>query len=538
MNSKIILVKNIHLDRQYTNVLDYTEVQMLELCNQNMIAYADDYSFIRTRGTIDTQFAYDIALQANYIAFQNKDYSNKWFFAWIDEVNFKGNKNTEIVYTIDSWSTWFDYWKPKTCLVTREHVNNDEVGLHTVPENLEIGQLISDNQHIIGNFNALNDYYFVIASNFDPSNETRTAGVAVYGGYPQGCQWFAWAVNRDNFATTINEISQWLYDITVKEHADDIQSVFALPPDAFSYRTDIDPTTHKVINGKGTKLDSRVTYLKSLSRNISGYTPKNNKLLTYPYSFIRITNGAGSYNDYKIEDFREYDVDEKLTDNMTFNVIGIPCLGYSGKLRPLYYQGVIENEDESLMLGKYPTLSWSVDAFTNWLSQNSVNLTVGAISTALGSALSIGTSIAGGNISGAVSGTLSLATNAANTFGTINQASMLPNTAQGNANAGDVNFAFNINRFKVLHLRPKIEYLKRLDDYFNRFGYKLDEVLVPNLNGRKYWNYIEIGSAEEIGYGEVPSRFMDIINNACRRGVTIWHNHENIGNFNLDNSII
>ena len=48
MNSKIILVKNIHLDRQYINVLDYTEAQMLELCTQNMIAQANDYSFIRT----------------------------------------------------------------------------------------------------------------------------------------------------------------------------------------------------------------------------------------------------------------------------------------------------------------------------------------------------------------------------------------------------------------------------------------------------------------------------------------------------------
>ena len=86
MNSKIILVKNIHLDRQYTNVLDYTEAQMLELCTQNMIAQANDYSFIRTSRTIMTNFKYSDALKANYIAFQNPDYSNKWFFAWIDDV--------------------------------------------------------------------------------------------------------------------------------------------------------------------------------------------------------------------------------------------------------------------------------------------------------------------------------------------------------------------------------------------------------------------------------------------------------------------
>ena len=37
---------------------------------------------------------------------------------------------------------------------------------------------------------------------------------------------------------------------------------------------------------------------------------------------------------------------------------------------------------------------------------------------------------------------------------------------------------------------------------------------------------------------KIPSKYMEIINNACRRGVTIWHNHANVGNFSLDNKII
>lgn len=61
---------------------------------------------------------------------------------------------------------------------------------------------------------------------------------------------------------------------------------------------------------------------------------------------------------------------------------------------------------------------------------------------------------------------------------------------------------------------------------------------MPNITGRMYWNYVEIGANEEIGYGEVPGKFMDTINNACRRGVTIWHNHANVGNYNLNNTIV
>ena len=47
MNSKIILVQNIKIDRQYTNVLSYSEAQMLELCQANLVAQADNYSFLR-----------------------------------------------------------------------------------------------------------------------------------------------------------------------------------------------------------------------------------------------------------------------------------------------------------------------------------------------------------------------------------------------------------------------------------------------------------------------------------------------------------
>ena len=87
-------------------------------------------------------------------------------------------------------------------------------------------------------------------------------------------------------------------------------------------------------------------------------------------------------------------------------------------------------------------------------------------------------------------------------------------------------------------LRVKTECLKIIDNYFTRFGYAVKSLAMPNITGRKYWNYVEIGASEEIGYGEVPSKYMDIINNACRRGVTIWHNHSNIRNYNLNNIIV
>lgn len=301
--SKLIMSKNIKMDRSYTNVLDYTESQMLDLCVSNMVNQMENASYLN-KSEILTNFSINECLSSNYIAFQNPEYSNKWFFAWIDDVVYINDATTKITFTIDAWSTWFDKWTAKTCFVAREHVDDDTVGLHTIPENLDIGQIFCDKTDVVNELGSESFFYFVIASNFDPSNETRYAGVGIYADYPQGCQWFAWLVNRENYADTINEISQWIYDITVDQHASDIQSMFALPYQAFNLTGDIDPSTHKVINGKGRKLNDNITYLKSNYRTFNDYEAKNGKVYTYPYSFARITNNLGSYNDYKIEDFR------------------------------------------------------------------------------------------------------------------------------------------------------------------------------------------------------------------------------------------
>lgn len=160
MNSKIILAKGINIDREYNNVLNYTENQMLTLLqsSNHLVNSANNYSFLRPTGTIMAGFSYSECLQANYIAFQNPDYSNKWFFAWIDDVIYKGDRNTEIRFTIDAWSTWFDKWTAKPCFIVREHVNDDTIGKNTIPENLDVGE-VRENDSI--EFDDLGSQFYV-----------------------------------------------------------------------------------------------------------------------------------------------------------------------------------------------------------------------------------------------------------------------------------------------------------------------------------------------------------------------------------------
>ena len=539
MNSKILLVKNIHIDRQYTNVLSYSEAQMLELCQANLVAQADNYSFLRPTGSIMAGFTYAQCLQANYIAFQNPDYSNKWFFAWIDDVIYKGDKNTEITFTVDAWSTWFDKWQKKTCFINRQHVNDDTIGLHTIPENLDVGEVVQES--ITEDLAYGNDYgyWIAVASNWkikdgsdgtESNKGTQNAGITVYDNTVFGTQLFFFNITS---LSSFTDLALLLLRTNADGHIEDVQNIFILPDVAieqskltqhtasvggknFSFYTmgyDLTPEKFNTVINKITAF--------------SDYTPKNNKCFVYPYNYLFVSNNQGSNNIYKYEDFN--------TANCVFENQFSIAIGGSGRIVPKNYKGMATNDDEALALGKYPTCAWSSDAFTNWLTQNGVNMVV---SLGLTAGAIAGTIATGGATAPALAGAvMSVAGNIGNTIGQFYQASLLPNINGGQAN-GDIIWVCNRNMFSFRQMRVKTEYLKIIDDYFTRFGYAIKSLELPNITGRKYWNYVEIGASEEIGYGEVPAKYMDTINNACRRGVTIWHNHANLGNYSLNNTIV
>ena len=544
MNSQIILCRNINVDKEYTNVLNYSESQMLALCRANAIASADNYSFLRTTGTIFVGFTYAQCIQANYIAFQNSDYSNKWFFAWIDDVIYKSDKNCEIKFTIDAWSTWFDKWTPKKCFINRQHTNDDRIGLHTIPENLDVGEVIQES--ITEDLSYGNDfgYWIAVASNWkikdgssgaeslESDKGTQYAGITVYDNTVFGTQLFLFHITE---LSSFKNLVLLLLRTNADGHIEDVQNIFILPDVAID-QSKLQSHTAKVISDENTFIFYTMSYDMSPEKfnteinkisSFSDYTPKNNKCFVYPYNYLFVSNNQGSNNIYKYEDFNS----EKCIFENQFSI----AIGGSGRIVPKNYKGMETNDDEALALGKYPTCAWSSDAFTNWLTQNSVNM---AVSLGLTAGAIAGTITTGGATAPAISGAvMSVAGNIGSTIGQFYQASLLPNINGGQAN-GDVIWACNRNMFSFRQMRVKTEYLKIIDDYFTRFGYAVKSLATPNITGRAYWNYIEIGANEEIGTGEVPSKYMDIINNACRRGVTIWHNHANVGNYSLNNTIV
>ena len=515
LNSKIMICKNIKLDEKYVNVLNYNEEQMLNLCNNNRVAYSDSYSFIKDDESILVNFSYSDCLQSNYIAFQNPNYSNKWFFGFIDEVIYKGDSCTEIKFKIDSWATWYGNWNVSDCFVVREHVNDDVAGKHTVPEDFETGEYITQATNKIEVFN---EFIPCMAVSELPPGDLAT-GPAVsltfqmYNGIFSG---FAYIVSD-----TIEHFSNLIVNYNDGGKGSAIKNIFMIPKvfannltySTFSKSGEL--SVFAIIPGGNSA--SAIDYQGFDKPTVLGsYTPRNKKLLTYPYCYMCFDNGCGNAIEVRYED---YD-----TNKCGYTVEYALCAGGSVKFSPINYRGVSINRLYSVIGGKFPNCAWSSDEYVNWLTQNSINHKATAVSGIM-KLFSPKSFLSG------ISDIISLA-------GAYEQHDTVPPTVDGNLNGGDINFVLGLYNPIIYQNCIKPEYAKIIDEMFDRRGYKVNLTKKPNITGRKYWNYIQVGPKESIAFGNVPKKFIEEINTIAQNGTTIWHDHNNIGNFSLNNTII
>ena len=540
-NSNIMICKNIKLDKSYKDVIDYTEQQMVTLCQQNAVASSNNYSFIRSeRNVIKTSFLYNDALKCNYMAFQNPDYSNKWFFAFIDDVEYANDGTSKIHYTIDEFSTWYDYWYTEPCFVLREHVNDDTIGLHTVPEGLEIGDYVVN---LTGDVetNLYTTELICIGVSWLPDNTPFSTPNRVYGGVFSGMYYILF-----KFTESASKFVQAYADLGRLEN---VINIFMIPISIANVNYNDGWSTGNLGNQTGINFrvlpnSAGVITLRNADINLTipttlnGYTPKNNKLYCSPYNILMITNNAGTQAEYKYEDF--------INNNPIFSLVAVPSPSCSCWLYPENYKKTSfakAGYNWGIPVAKYPQGSWNGDQYTNWMTQNGINLFGNRIdpftSQAIGGSLQALSSAITKDYAGIGSGFGQM-------FSAVQEqyrASMMPNQIGGQVNSGDVTYAYNKMSPSYYKMSIRAENAMIVDDWFTKFGYKINRLKTPNQTGRRYWNYVQIGQAECIGYSKniersVPASSMEVINTIYRNGTTIWHDHANVGNYSLNNTIV
>ena len=541
-NTEIILCSSIPIDKNYDNVLDISKASLVGYLRQHSEYIGDDYTIVpRYRNRIIVKCPYATALKCNYMTFINPDYDNQYVFAFINNVDFVNDESVQINFTLDVWHTNHDKFNINKVFVEREHVNDDTVGKHTIHENVETGEYIIDSVIKKNGFEYSN-CSFILATTIFPYvtyNSTdlhwelvggRGAHCNVYNSILSGLEYF-W------YSNTANGITQLQHVIEAFDYAgqsDYIYMLFIAPNNSFEKVTEEQDVGYwgSVKQKQGSysvTWGSNSTPLITKPTTLNGYTPKNKKLLTYPYCYLLANNGNGGNAIYQYEFFK----DEYAPNNCEFIIDASICPGGSIILRPMYYKNnsLAYNQMDSLQLGKFPMCSWNSDAYINWLTQNAVNIGFGW----LRDATNVGMSVANKNVGGFISSTINLVSDI---MGVKKQQDLMSNQAKGNTNSGDVNYANNETTFTMYQMSIKEEYAKIIDGYFSRFGYQINEIKAPTLHNRTQFDFIKVGGNDNLISGQIPSNDLDEINAICRRGVTIFHNITNFGNYTIDNPIV
>lgn len=139
----------------------------------------DNCSYQRHDNYINFPTHIDSILHYNYVMYQNDNYSDKYFYSFITNMEYVNDNLTRVYIETDCFQTWqFDIIY-HNMFVEREHVNNDAIGLHTIPEGLETGPYICDHQQY---FNKLDKFCYILrvtkwANGTDAPNYTNFGGV-------------------------------------------------------------------------------------------------------------------------------------------------------------------------------------------------------------------------------------------------------------------------------------------------------------------------------------------------------------------------
>ena len=475
----------------------------------------ENATFQRKDGVVrfetDEDFTYDDVLLYNYCMYQNTSYGNKWFYAYIVDVTYKSDGMSELTLKTDVFQTWQFNVTWKQSFVEREHIAkaSDTPGANLIPENLETGDYIVDGTSTLTIYESdiLNYQVILAVSKYPGSNGGNVGGKpynAVYSG-------FAYITAKNT--TEIEKVIQSYADLGKMEA---IVYAFLAP------KTLSEPltwNTESITGPSGTYTiewgscpvvsDTYGFTLTTLSKptKLGGtYTPINKKLLTYPYTYASLDNNVGNVINFKYEDFS--------SNTLDFDIEAVLVPGCSYKVIPNSYKNQTnENYLYSFSPSKLPICSWQSDVYTNWLTQNAVNIPVNVFG-GISSIIAGTTSKSSAGIAGGISAI-------ANVVGQIYEHSLIPPSVNGNINSGDVNFTLGLSNPIIYNMTIREQFARVIDNHFSMFGYATHRVKIPNLNNRSNWNYIKTIDCNVIG--DVPQKDLEEYRKLFDEGITLWH---------------
>lgn len=531
------LLKDIPLSTDYSDTLTFVGVSE----QSNYFISKSAYSFTNLmyirKGMVQIPNQAGLYRTCTYCMWQNPDYPNKWFYGFVTSVEYVADGTTIITFVEDIIQTWFYDMTLQECMVQREHVNNDSVGSNLKEENVALGDYVVNTTTPV-NFTT---WALIVASAVSLDNPDVPASADTFQGTLSGLGLYAFSLDSSG----VTALRQKLASIAEQGKSNAIVDMWSVP----LYLVDSTDLSGGQVNDNLIDNSAHVISVNSPS-SLNGYTPRNKKLLTYPYTAMEISNRAGNNVSLRYEFFS-----------------GSPILQYRGSpvpsgkiiLVPTNYKNVGVYYDYSVSIGNYPHASWTQDVYSNWLATESIKWEAQSNERSLQASWNnerafisaiagVGMSATTGNIPGIAQegfeGVMNMLDNAinyehneqlaANAIAAEKEIhSIIPPSAKGTIGDDTTQQAFRNIGFDIRNKSITAEYAKSIDDYFDMYGYRVDVVKVPNISGRQSWNYVQTIGA--IVTGNAPLYAKEGFRGLLNRGIRFWHNTD-VGNYNLPNN--
>lgn len=514
----------IPFDPSYENTMYFTDLTEQNTYFASKISHVVENSsyqrvsngYIKVGWVVDTLGGSVInqLYNANYMRFKNTNFENKWFYAFVDKVEYINNNTVGVYYHLDVLQTWHFEYTFNQCFIERQHTETDVLGRNTIPENFELGEYVMDALHELSYEPCA---IVVTAGDFGGTyaDGVVVPGLQTNGDWFSGVHFYPFPLHVQQQVDALNDMLEAAY--TDRNKLNTIIAVFVMPHYFASTPANVLEYTDSVIPAGTT------------GYHLGNYPVRNAKLMTYPYNMLYVTNYQGNHNELHFELFDD-------PTNCKLKVWGNLSTNPAMVIYPYNYKVSGDNFDEMMQLTGFPMCAWANDAYKAWLAQNAGTLYATASSIAMQGAIGVGKTVAGlgpSDIRLADEGVRQIGgalTAASLMVGKVSDHSVEPPTSHGNAN-GNLQYQMGKMTFMWTHKHIRGEYAAIIDDFFDMYGYAVHRSGIPNRNARPCYTFVKTTDCSVDG--NVPVSDLKIIEDIFNKGVRFWRTTATFGVYDV-----
>ena len=496
----------------------------------------NNFTYQRKDNILRVPANFEDLYSCNYVMYQNSNFGSKWFYAFIVEREYINPNCTHLKLKTDPFQTYMFDVTYYNSFVVREHVADDTIGKHTLPEPVSVSEPVVNHKYLDLTFSAETETDFdtnfwctIFTSEQLFPDEPTYNGVGFMGG------------NAAPFCTyapdSLTNLSN-LIDYIVQHNK--LDSILAIAPLSKSYTSagaistsQVSFTVYGVSDGLSlfpsinpTKQNHSIypSFITPSAR-LDGYTPKNNKMYTSPFCFGMLQSSNGS----KIR--LDYETWNGGQNPKTIHTVYSATADPSIIAIPFDYRGDDNGAQYAVSFSGFPPIPYKYDTFINWYAANKNSVDFSVIRKVAAIGMGIVTAATTGNVGAVVSPAMSLAGELASMEDIKNK----PDSFVGNISNNPLLYD-NRGGIQFFEMCVKYEYAKMIDEYFTAYGYCINEVKNPSnsMKTRPNWNYIE---TREINIaGDLPDDDLNALKAMFNSGVTLWHNPATFGDYSQNNA--